>query len=277
MARLEMGRWSEAEDMALTVLRHPRVSPHGRIPALCVIARLAFRRGLAGGEEALAEALTLAQGHNEIGRLGPVAVTRAEAAWLAGDHEAAAAAVREVMPLALERGEDWIVGELASWQHRAGRLETLPERVAEPFALEIRGNPLDAAAAWDALGNPYQAALCRATSTDAAAMAVAYASLVDLGATVPAEIVGQRMRAIGAPVPRGPRRSTQANPGRLTEREAEVAELIASGMSNAEIAERLVLSTKTVGHHVSAVLGKLGARRRAEVAMALEGLRQAQT
>jgi ATP/maltotriose-dependent transcriptional regulator MalT len=277
LARLEMGRWGEAEEMALTVLRHPRVSPHGRIPALCVIARLAFRRGLAGGDVALAEAETLARGTDEIGRLGPVAVTRAEAAWLAGDHDAAAAAAREVMPLALERGEDWIVGELAVWQHRAGKLETLRERVAEPFALEMRGQPLDAAAAWDALGNPYQAALCRAASTDPAAMAAAYASLAQLGATVPAEIVAQRMRSLGAAVPRGPRRSTSANPGRLTEREAEVADLIARGLSNAEIAERLVLSTKTVGHHVSAVLGKLAVRRRAEVASVLEGLRQTQT
>ena len=277
LARLEMGRWSEAEEMALTVLRHPRVSPHGRVPALCVVARLAFRRGLSGGEAALAEAYALAQGTDEIGRLGPVAATKAEAAWLAGDHDATAAAAREIMPLALERGEDWIVGELAVWQHRAGQLETPPERVAEPFALEMRGRPLDAAEAWEALGNPYQAALCRAASSEAFALAAAHASLVELGATVPAEIVVQRMRALGAPIPRGPRRSTSANPGRLTEREAEVAELIARGLSNAEIAERLVLSTKTVGHHVSSVLGKLGVRRRAEVASVLEGLRQTPT
>jgi DNA-binding NarL/FixJ family response regulator len=108
-------------------------------------------------------------------------------------------------------------------------------------------------------------------------MAAAYASLLELGATVPAETAAQRMRALGAPVPRGPRRTTSANPARLTEREAEVAELIAIGLSNAEIAERLVLSHKTVGHHVSAILGKLGVRRRAEVASVLEGLRQAQT
>lgn len=277
LARLEMGQWSAAEEMALTVMRHPRVSPHGRIPALCVIARLAFRRGMSDGDVALAEASSLAQDTGEIGRLGPVAVTRAEAAWLAGDHDAAAAAAREVMPLALERGEDWIVGELAAWQHRAGQLITLPHRVPEPFALEISGQPLDAAAAWDAMGNPYQAALCRAASADAAALAAAYASLMSLGATVPAEIVAGRMRALGATVPRGPRRSTSANPGHLTEREAEVADLIARGLSNAEIAERLVLSTKTVGHHVSAVLGKLGVRRRAEVASVLEGFRQAQT
>jgi DNA-binding CsgD family transcriptional regulator len=263
--------------MALTVLRHPRVSPHGRVPALCVIARLAFRRGLSGGEAALAEAYALAEGTDEIGRLGPVAVTKAEAAWLADDYDAAAAAARELMPLALERGEDWIVGELAAWQHRAGQLETPPKRVAEPFALEIRGRPLEAAKAWEAMGNPYQAALCRAASSEVAAMTAAHASLLGLGATVPAEIVAQRMRALGAPVPRGPRRSTSANPGRLTEREAEVAELLARGLSNAEIAERLVLSTKTVGHHVSSVLGKLGVRRRVEVASVLEGLRQAQT
>ena len=81
------------------------------------------------------------------------------------------------------------------------------------------------------------------------------------------------VRKLGAPVPRGPRQSTAANAAGMTEREAEIAELLAAGHSNHEIAERLVLSEKTVGHHVSAILGKLGVRRRAEVAarLAAEG------
>jgi DNA-binding CsgD family transcriptional regulator/tetratricopeptide (TPR) repeat protein len=273
LARLEMGRWSEAEEMALTILRHPRVSPHGRVPALCVIARLAFRRGLAGGEAAVAEALALSQRIGEIGRLGPVAATLAEAAWLAGDHETAAERAGEVLLLALEHGDEWLIGELAAWQHRAGLLEAAPERTAEPFALEIAGKPLDAAAAWDALGNPYQAALSRAASADPDTLAQAYSSLMELGAMVPAEIVARRMRALGAAVPRGRRPATRSHPAGLTEREAEIAALLAEGLTNREIGERLVISERTVGHHVSAVLAKLGIRRRAEVGSVLEAHR----
>jgi DNA-binding NarL/FixJ family response regulator len=50
----------------------------------------------------------------------------------------------------------------------------------------------------------------------------------------------------------------------LTERELDVLALICEDLRNSEIAERLYLSTRTVDHHVSAILGKLGARSRAE-------------
>ena len=56
------------------------------------------------------------------------------------------------------------------------------------------------------------------------------------------------------------------NPGLLTARQVEILKLLADGLTNAEIAARLYITPKTVAHHVSAVLGKLGVRSRRQAA-----------
>jgi DNA-binding NarL/FixJ family response regulator len=82
-----------------------------------------------------------------------------------------------------------------------------------------------------------------------------------------ARIVARRLRSLGARgLPRGPVAATQQNPANLTARELDVLGLIGEGLRNREIAQRFFISEKTVGHHVSAILGKLGVRTRAEAA-----------
>jgi DNA-binding CsgD family transcriptional regulator len=63
-------------------------------------------------------------------------------------------------------------------------------------------------------------------------------------------------------IPAGPHAATRAHPLGLTRREHEVLDLIVDGRTNAEIAGQLFISAKTVDHHVSAVLAKLGAPSR---------------
>lgn len=76
------------------------------------------------------------------------------------------------------------------------------------------------------------------------------------------------MRLLGMRVPRGPGPATSANPANLTPREAQVLRLVAKGSTNQEIAAQLFRSERTVEHHVSAILAKLGARNRLEAARA---------
>ena len=91
--------------------------------------------------------------------------------------------------------------------------------------------------------------------------------LEDLGAAAAARQVRRQLRALG--ITRVPRRShatTRANPAGLTERQLDVLDLLAAGLTNAEIAERLVVSVRTVDSHVAAVRNKLGVRTRREAA-----------
>jgi DNA-binding CsgD family transcriptional regulator len=89
-----------------------------------------------------------------------------------------------------------------------------------------------------------------------------------MGATAEADKAAALLRQLGVRGRTGPRTA-----GLLSNREREVLALVADGMSNAEIAQRLYISTKTAGHHVSSILGKLGVRSRTEaVAFALLNL-----
>lgn len=73
-------------------------------------------------------------------------------------------------------------------------------------------------------------------------------------------------------VPRGPRAATRRNPAGLSARQLEVLGLVSEGLTNAEIARRLVLSAKTVDHHVSAILAKLRVESRQDAAAAARRL-----
>jgi DNA-binding NarL/FixJ family response regulator len=97
--------------------------------------------------------------------------------------------------------------------------------------------------------------------------------LLDLGAEPAAALVRRRLRALGvAKIPRRRPLGSGANPAGLTNRQVEILRLLSTGISNAEIAQRLVVSTRTVDHHVSAILQKLGVRSRREAANQLATL-----
>jgi DNA-binding CsgD family transcriptional regulator len=264
-ADLDRGRLDAAADAVPFVLRHPRSAVLLRILALTVLGLVRARRGDPDHRSPLDEALALAELVPDVQHLAPVAVARAEAAWLGGDLESVARETDAVFELAVRREASWVIGELAYWRWQAGIREEVPPGTAEPYALQIAGDWERAAESWAQIGCPYEAALALADADDEDTLRRGLDELRRLGAQPAATIVARRLRERGARgIPRGPRPATRANPANLTSRELEVLELVAEGLRNGEIANRLFVAEKTVDHHVSAILRKLEVRTRAQ-------------
>jgi DNA-binding CsgD family transcriptional regulator/tetratricopeptide (TPR) repeat protein len=266
--QLDYGHYDMAEDVAASVLRDPHSASVARNWALIVCGLVLARRGNAEATGCLAEAWSLAQSTDELMRMGPAAAGRAELAWLNADRAEVVEATNSALALAVERRVPWVASELSCWRWRAGIHDDLPDEIlAEPYALSIRGNWSSAAERWYAFGCPYEAALALADADDEMALRQALEELQALGARPAAAIVSRRLRERGVrSIPRGPQARTAENPGGLTARELEVLALLAKGLRNAQIAERLIVSEKTIDTHVSAILRKLGARTRGEAA-----------
>jgi DNA-binding CsgD family transcriptional regulator len=271
---LATGDWDTAVATAAGLVAQPRLANAvARIPALEVTGLVALRRGQPGARGRLDEAWELARATGEIQRLRPIACARAEAAWLEGDAAAVDAATRDTLVLAREVGQEWDVGELVLWRFRGGLPATAPESCPLPIACELAGDARGAAQHWAALGEPYAEAVALLGASEPEPLLDGIALLDRLGATAVAALGRARLRRAGVTsIPRGPRPATRANPAGLTARQLEVLELVAQGLSNPEIAQRLFLSPKTVEHHVAAIRDKLGVRSRRDVASAARRL-----
>ncbi|HEX5598632.1 MAG TPA: AAA family ATPase [Micromonosporaceae bacterium] len=266
-SQLEQARWSEATATANEVLEaRPQHIPT-RIVALTVLGRLRGRRGDPDSSPPLREAWALAEQTGDLQRLWPTAAARAELAWLNGTPERIEELIGDTYRLAVGLGQEWAIGELGYWRWVADSSVRVPEDAARPYALQITGDWSAAAQLWRELGCPYEAALALAGGDDPEQQLVALRELQQLGAWGTAELVARRLREHGVRrLPRQPRRATRGNPAHLTARELEVLRLLPEGLRNVDIAARLHLSPKTVDHHVSAILAKLGVASRQEAA-----------
>ena len=272
LAHLYLGHWNEATEAAQEVLAPPGVAVISRIMALVALGRVRARRGDPEVWPVLDEALELARKTETLQRLAPVVAARAEAYWLEGRHERCAEEARTVLPLALEHEHPWFAGELIYWLWKAGERVESPDWLARPFALQLAGRWEAASSEWSERDCPFEAARALAEGGEEEHLRLALHEFERLEARPAAAMASRRLRELGVRgIPRGPRRSTRGNPANLTNRELQVLALLVAGLSNGEIASRLHLSVKTVGHHVSSILGKLEVSNRTEAATAAVG------
>ena len=264
-AKVDLGRWDEAVEQAHDLLYVRNTGRASRLEPLAALGLIAARRGEI---EAAWPYLDQARDHiaksQTLDYQSDIALARGEVHLLEGNIDAVRAEAMHWYAEAVRLQAADCLADLALLVWRAGLIDSPPDGLREPELLSMTGRHREAAAFWSAVGAPYKAAWALLDSDDEVDLREARARFDQLGAKALVARTDDKLRSIGARVPRGARASTQANLGGLTDRELEVLDLLDEGLRNAEIAERLHLSEKTVGHHVSAILAKLGASSRLE-------------
>ncbi|MDL9981063.1 ATP-binding protein [Microbacterium sp. ASV49] len=259
------GRWDESLDLARRILRTGG-SDFNLATAYHSLAAIAIRRGDPDAARLLDDLDDIAAHAGMDYWAVHGALRRAEAAWIAGDDAAARAALPAAAAVPA-LSDPWERGQYLVWVRRVGGMpHPVDGAVADAFRFTLDGDAAATARALDDRGAPYDAALALVDTGDADAMRDAVVRLERLGANAAADRVRRDLRAGGHAAPRGRRESTVAHPDGLTEREADVFALLQEGRTNAEIAADLFISTRTVDHHVSAILAKLGVGNRAAAA-----------
>jgi DNA-binding CsgD family transcriptional regulator len=257
----KLGRWDESLELAEQELANPNLSPFNRAAPLMTAGVIHARRGNRKASDPL-----IAQAAIVMDDMGchEEELRSVEFAWLDGDADEArkrAVDLAKTPGLAAE-----VTTELAVWLKRLGENVDDYELMVDPVRERQLTEPWpQVAAMWAELGSPYEQALALFDSGEEEPMREAIAILAGLGAAGAINVVRNEMRKRGyASIPRGVRTTTRTDRLGLTRRQREVLELMADGLTNAEIGSRLFLSERTVDHHVGGVLAKLGVESRRE-------------
>jgi len=263
--RLRAGEWDEAQRIAGGEIEKCfRVS---QILAQTVLTELAVRRGDPDAADRLADLAAAAERTGELQRITPVAELATEWALTRGAPMPTQRFARIVADFRVPGGPTgWGAVRVAAWAAVAGLELGVDEASYPPFSAMVRRDWRAAADAFGTVGWTYDRALMLSLLDDRDALVESMEIARRLGAEPLTRRVAGRMRGLGIRVPRGERETTRGNPAGLTARQREVLALVVEGLTNAEIAQRLVVSSRTAEHHVAAVLAKLGVTTRREAA-----------
>jgi DNA-binding CsgD family transcriptional regulator len=268
--RFRQGRWTEAAELVERQLRRLGSADLVGIDAMRILGRLGVRRGDASAQSSLRGALASYTQASSLELAGNARAGLAEEAWLRADSHQASGEARAAYDLVASSHVPWTTGELAFWRWRAGEDFTPPEWIAKPYALQIAGDWCCAAEEWERRDCPYEQAMALMDGDEAAEI-TALEIFEELGARPILDKLKQKMRLEGVrSIPRGPRPTTRENAFGLTAREMEVLSCLVRGSTNNFIGHELCLSPRTVEHHITSILQKMGVQSRVE-AVALTG------
>lgn len=261
---LDTGKWDEAAQIAGDLIGKADRASIVKVGALVVAGTIKMRRGEPDAFALLWEARTRAFDAMEIQRILPALAALLEYEWITGEDHVEKPAVECAIGLIGQPGYLRESSEFEFWLTKV-RQQQLPLHETEQGYRAI--NPkmaIEAAAGWQRLGCPYEQALLLFEG-DEDAKKEAVSIVHQLGAAAVYEKMKGTMRSSGITgIPRGMRKTTQANPAQLTERELGVLQLLKEGLQNKEIGSRLFISAKTVDHHISSILFKLDVNSRAK-------------
>jgi DNA-binding CsgD family transcriptional regulator len=260
------GRWDEAVAASRQVLQ-AGPSPFNRLIPTPVLGRILARRSDREARLLMNDGVRIADATDRPSAVADAHIARAEAHWLIGDTDAAVDDV-EIAARVAEPTHASTRAHVATWQQRLGLPVTVPvDGFTEAHARSLATDHPGAAQLWDERGVPYEAGLALLDGQSESQLREALQRFDALGAVATARLTRRRMRARGMRgIPSGSCPATRAHPAGLTHREGQVLALICAGQTNAEISHELVVSPRTVDHHVSSLLAKMGVRSRAQAA-----------
>jgi DNA-binding CsgD family transcriptional regulator len=261
----ERGRFAEAQALAREALDVPAQTAVMRWPPSLALGLARSRSGEDDAIALLQECLAISVAVGEPQLLLPTYRALAEAYWLRGCTAQACQAIVEGQACLGQVDDPWLSGPILVWGDRLGLPRSAAAVVATVYQWELDGDYERAAQQWQALGAPFEQALCL-MRCGAQGLPRAAALFAQQGASLALELTRSQARKHGIRgIQRGPYAASRHNSQGLTARELQIYRLLAEGLSNTEMSYRLNRSVRTVEHHVSNVLAKVGARNRAQL------------
>ncbi len=254
IALADAGAWDEAERLTARLLAFPDLAPISLVQAAAVSGLIAARRG-GSGLAASEQALAAADGLGALQRVAGAVASATEIAWLDGRTDDVVSLSERALTLATDRMQSLSLSKIGWWRSLVGH--DWGSEPLGPFGPLRDGDWTTAADEFLAAGMTVWAAYALALAPEAERADEAVRVFAQLGAQPVVHAIRRARYDRSLPLPRRPRAAAAANPAGLTTRELDVLALLTEGGTNADIAERLFVSDRTVEHHLAAILRKL--------------------